>query len=603
MKKKIILGLSVFSLVFFMGGIYIISAIEESTAKLDSLITLHQVEILREHLLLSIKRVQSDLNLRNTRYARSIDTIVDDVKNMGQAARSCNGCHHSEKVMEKLNDLQASVDIYKDSISRVFTIRANEARILVEEDAAFRTGEELTEKVKNIIAIASSNVAKKTRTSLREINNTKKILFILVGIGPIIAIGLTFFLIRGLTKPVDILLNAIRKIKGGNLDFRIEGLEDEFGEVAAAINDMSASLIDHIGKVEDSEKRYRTLFESAGDAIFILEAEGEKPGTIFAANKAASDMHGYMKDELIGMNITDLDTLESTVGSPEKVQRMLKGEWIKTEITHCKKDGTIFPVEVSAGLIEIGNHKYILTFDRDITNRKQAEEALQRTEQLKMVGELAAGLAHEIKNPLAGIEVSIELLLEELPLTERDRDVLLKVIDEIKRIEISIRELLSFAKPPSPEFHPVTVNAVMDKAMTFSLKNPSFSSIRLMKEYDDSNPDIMADPVQMHQVFMNLLLNAAEAMPGGGTLTVKTCVDEPSNTLQVTISDTGKGFDKASREKLFQPFFTTKAKGTGLGLAVTKRLIEQNNGAIIAENNIGGGASFRIVFPIGQKKN
>ncbi len=132
--------------------------------------------------------------------------------------------------------------------------------------------------------------------------------------------------------------------------------------------------------LRESEMSYRTLFEKAGDAILILEAEGENAGKIVAANKAAAGIHGYTVNELLTLKITDLDTPEVAEETPDRIRRSLRGEWIKEEITHRKKDGTVFPVEVSGGLIEFGNHKYILSFDRDITERKRAEEALRESE-------------------------------------------------------------------------------------------------------------------------------------------------------------------------------------------------------------------------------
>jgi len=131
----------------------------------------------------------------------------------------------------------------------------------------------------------------------------------------------------------------------------------------------------------ESEKRYRMLFESAGDAIFILDTEGEKTGRIVAANKAAAEMHGYTINELMALNITDIDTPDTAKKVSGWIQRILQGEWIKAEITHCKKDGGVFPVEIGAGLLEVGNHKYILAFDRDITERKLAERALKESEE------------------------------------------------------------------------------------------------------------------------------------------------------------------------------------------------------------------------------
>jgi two-component system sensor histidine kinase AtoS len=598
MKKKIIIGLSIFSLIFFLGGIYIVYTVQRATSKLDQLITLHEVEIMRENLSIGVKRVQADLSLQNTHYARGAYITVKNVMSMSKAADGCFRCHHAENVMQRLVDLRGHIEDYKGAISRVLTIRGDPAREKSEEESAIRIGDSLTMKIDEMIDFTRKRLDEKTRKGLRDISGTKSFLFVLVGVGPLLAIGLALVFIKGFTKPVDTLLDAIRKLKGGNLDYRIGGLTDEFGEVASAFNDMAGSLKENIYRIEDSEKRYRMLFENASDAIFILEAEGEHAGRIVAANRAAADMHGYSTEELVTMNITDLDTPEAAQDAPAKIRRILSGERFKAELTHLKKDGSLIYIEMSAGLVDFGSHRYILAMDRDITERKQAEEALQRVEQMKVVGELAAGLAHEIKNPLAGMKVSIEVLLHELELSDADREILRRVTDEILRIELLMRELLNFARPPRPRLDIVDINKVLDKAAILSEKNPSFSSVKVVKEYDNRAPGTMADPLQLQQVFMNLLLNAAEAMPAGGKLSLKTLYDENSNSLQIMISDSGKGIDDKAMARIFQPFFTTKAKGTGLGLAITKRLIEQHDGSISVRNNPEGGTTFRIILPV-----
>ena len=598
MKRKIIIGLSLFALVFFAGGVYIIVTIEKTTSKFDRLIELHQVEILREHLLIQIKRVQTDLNLKGTRFARETDVIVRNVRAMHGVVNTCFVCHHTAAVTKKLSEMKEQAMAYEHALNRVMTIRANAARILEEEEDAYKEGEVLTTMVNSMIMLTSMKLNEKTQSVLRDVSKTKTVLFLLVAIGPLLATGLAFIFIRGFTRPVNVLLDATRKVKTGDLDVRVEGLTDELGELAGSFNEMAASLKKQLVRIEESEKRYRTLFEKASDAIFVIDAEGANKGRIIEANNAVAEMHGYPIDEILKMKITDLDSPETVHKVPEMVKRILQGEQIKVEIEHRKKDGTIFPVEISAGLLEIGDHKYILAFDRDITERKRTEDALLRTEQIKICGEMAVGMAHEIKNPLAGIKVSIEVLLDEVTLSDTDREVLVKVISEIRRLELLIKALLNFAKPPKPQFSLVDVQSILDSVTSFSLKAPSFSPIRVLTDYDEYLPKIMADPMQLQQVFMNLILNAAEAMPGGGTLSLKTSHDKSSNALRVMISDTGKGIGDEEKEKIFQPFFTTKSKGTGLGLAITKRLIEQHGGNITAEKNHPKGTTFTISFPL-----
>lgn len=481
MKKKIIIGLSIISLVFLLGGVYIITTIETTISRLDRLITLHQAEILREHLLIQIERVQSDLGLKGTPYARSHDTIMTNIRNMSKAADICSNCHHSGNILERLTDLKNHIEDYKNSLTKVFTV-TNASRLEAEKDNAFRIGAGLSAKVGNMVTITSSKLEAETQSALIEIAHKKTLLFIFIAIGPFLAAGLAFILIRGLTKPVNTLLNATRRLKEGNLDYRIEGLKDEFGEVAASFNEMASA----------------------------------------------------MKKQILNM---------------------------------------------------------------------------QRTEQMKMVGELAAGLAHELKNPLAGIKASMEVLAEESTLAEEDRATLLKAIAEIRRIELLMKNLLNFARPPKPQFMAADVNKILDtviKMLNFSLK-PSSSTpepskpIDILKDFDKHLPVIMADPMQLQQVALNLLLNAVDAMPDGGTIGVKTSHNSLTHSIQIEVSDTGKGIDKEVIDKIFQPFFTTKAKGTGLGLSITKRLVEEYGGNITVESNSGRGATFRITLPVKQE--
>jgi two-component system sensor histidine kinase AtoS len=602
MKKKIIIGLVVFSMIFLLGGIYIITTIETATSKLDNLIKLHQVEILREHLLIQVKRVQSDLNLKNTRFARNIDTVITNVRDMERMAGTCFECHHTQVMMHRLNNMRNDVTEYKKAVSRVFTIRSNISRLEAEEDKAFIIGTHLITKVNNMINLASMKLEEKTHLSLKEITETKSVLYILVLLVPFFAAGLGYIFIRGFTKPVNVLLKATRKIKSGDLNYRIEDLKDEFGEVATSFNEMSDSINQYMHEIRESENRYRTLFESAGDAIFILDAEGENAGRIVSANRAAAEMHGYTVNELEGMNIiSDLDTPEAAKDSPALIQRILSGEWISMEMTHQKRNGTVFPVEVSAGLLEYMDRKYILAFDRDITERKHVENALRRAEQMKIVGEWAAGLAHEIKNSLAGIKISVEVLIEEMDVPEESREFIYRAIEEIKKIESLLKSLLNFAKPPKPSFSLTDVNDVIEKTAAFSSKKPvsnKSGKVNIVKDLDDSLPKTLADPMQLQQIFLNLFLNAFQAMPKGGDLNVKTVYDENIDSILVEVADSGSGIDKRTGNNIFQPFFTTKSKGTGLGLAITKQLVEQHGGDICFDSTKGSGTVFCISLPV-----
>ncbi len=606
MKRKITVGLIIITVLFILGGIYLVVKIEKATSTLDNLITLHQVEILREKLLIHVKRVQFDLNLKNTRYARNVNDVIENVINMERVADSCMDCHHTDNMQRKLRDMQSDMREYKKAVSRVFTIRANASRIKIEEDRAFKKGEQILAKVNGMISMASSKLETRTQTSLREISRTKYILFFLVSLGPLSSAVLAYVFVKGFTGPVNSLLTATKKIKDGDLDFRIEGLKDEFGTVASSFNEMAHSLNLSMRKIEESEKRYRILFESAGDAIFILVAEGEHAGRIISANRAAAEMHGYTVKEILELNIiNDLDVPDDARKAPDTIKRILDGEWIKDELFHRRKDGSVFPVEVSAGLLEFMDHKYILAIDRDISESKSIEESLKRAEQMKLVGEWAAGLAHEIKNSLAGIKISVEVLTRVPDFPPNEMTPMYKVLDEIKRIEQLLKSLLNFAKPPKLQFLLTNVEEILENAIGYSIIQSSENSekkINIVKEYGENLPRVMVDRLQLRQVFMNILINAAEAMQGRGTITVHTEYNKEKEIFAVDIADTGEGINEQKLHNMFRPFFTTKSKGTGLGLAISRRIIEEHGGYIRTDNREGGGAVFHIGLPVSKKK-
>jgi signal transduction histidine kinase len=194
------------------------------------------------------------------------------------------------------------------------------------------------------------------------------------------------------------------------------------------------------------------------------------------------------------------------------------------------------------------------------------------------------------------------VLLSELNLEERDREVLVKVIEQIRNIELLMKNLLNYARPVAAQPVGFNINRVLEKSAYFLEKHPSFLSgdppKKMIKELDEQLPEIFGDPQQLQQVFLNLLLNAADAIADGGEITVKTRWNEKGRIVAIELHDTGKGIPPDIMEKIFQPFFTTKRKGTGLGLAVSKRIVEEHGGNIAVANAISGGVTVTIMLPV-----
>ncbi len=599
MKRKIIIAVSVTCLLAFIGAAVLVAMISHSALNFNELIKLYQVEILRQHLLLDIRRVEADLYSQSTKRPEASDAVKKHVLDMENTARSCFGCHHAESVLERLRDVNRQVGQYSRAVTGVLA-QVNANRREKEHEQARSIGNSLVNTVNSMIVLTATRLNEQTKASFQDEHFTEMLLILVVVAGPLLLVSLGVVATRSFTKPITLLVDAARKLQGGELDYRIVGLRDEFAELAVAFNDMALSLKEHMRAIEESEARYRHLFESAADAIYILDVE--QTGRILQVNQAAATMHGYSVQELLAMNIQDLLTPDSALGLPVRIERILAGQWVRAEVNHRRKDGSEFPVEIGAGLFDAGNHKWILAIDRDISERKLAEEALQRAQQIRISGELATGIAHEIKNPLAGIKLTIQMLLGEKCLSTDNRVVITKMIAEIKRIEYLMKGLLKFAKPPQPQLAATDVNAVLETVTSLVLCDREClregpQAIRVVKDLAERLPEILADPMQLQQVFVNLLLNAVEAMPEGGVITLRTAFDRVLRMVQIDITDTGPGIDSSVMSQIFTPFFTTKPRGTGLGLAITKRLIEEQGGNIRIENNVERGATVKISLP------
>ncbi len=478
--------------------------------------------------------------------------------------------------------------------------------------------------------------------------------------------------------------------------------------------------------LRQSERRYRTLFERARDAIMILEVEGESAGRIVDANRVAAETHGYELPELLALKIHDLDTAESAERIPERTERVLRGEWLREETTHRRKDGTVFPIEISASMVEVEDHKYVLAIDRDITERKCNEEALRESEarfralsdatfesiflteqgvcfgqnlaaekmfgysteeaigrkatewiapeyreavlnnmlsgteelyesvalrrdgttfpceiQGKMIhhegraitvtalrditdhkkaadllvlaerrsaiSDLTSGVAHNFRNWLQIIMGSTRLALQDVERQEYSeiRVALEKTMKAAQSGAVTLKRLEEFAQIREG------VEANQDKV--FDVSGTLRTAVELTKPWRKTlsqergitislKSDLTAGSwvvgreVELFEVFVNLIRNASEAIKKDGEISVGT--SREADKIIVEISDTGIGIAPQNLDRIFEPFWTTKAAvGTGLGLPTSLTIVDKHKGSIRVESNVGSGSTFTFTFP------
>jgi len=221
------------------------------------------------------------------------------------------------------------------------------------------------------------------------------------------------------------------------------------------------------------------------------------------------------------------------------------------------------------------------------------KQALEKTEQLAAVGELAASIAHEVRNPLAGMKGALEVLDKELDASHHE--IVLELLAQIERLESLVRDLLTYARPRAPQLQDFETHELLDRLIRVHKEQCEDQEVAVERDYDDRAASLNADPRQIEQVFLNLIHNALQAMTDGGKLKIVTRAID--GAIEITFEDTGKGIPPGDQRKVLQPFFTTKHRGSGLGLPIVKKIAEAHGGRLVLESRVDRGTSVSVVLP------
>jgi PAS domain S-box-containing protein len=369
------------------------------------------------------------------------------------------------------------------------------------------------------------------------------------------------------------------------------------------------------GELKKANSFFVNLIESSVDGIIAADVKGN----IIIFNRSAEQLTGYKAEEVIGgkLHITEI----YPEGVAKEIMRKLRseeyggaGKLTPVRIKVLTKEGEEIPIELSAALVyEEGHEIASVGIFTDLRERLKIEEQLQQThlqlvqsEKMASVGKLAAGVAHEINNPLGGILIYASLMLEDMPEDDPKREDIKRIVQETTRCKEIVKSLLEFGHQSGPKFEPVDVNRAIVDGLFFLENQAIFHNIEIVKDLDPFLPRVMGNASQLKQVFMNMVVNAADAMSGNGKLTIRTRLSEDETYVTVEFTDTGVGIPEENLSKIFDPFFTTKevGKGTGLGLAVCYGIAEKHGGRIEVESKVGEGTTFRIILPVkGEQKS
>jgi two-component system NtrC family sensor kinase len=388
----------------------------------------------------------------------------------------------------------------------------------------------------------------------------------------------------------------------------------------SALADYAAIAIENVRlyqEIKSSEARYRDLFANAYDLIFTTDRQLR----IQSINKVGPALTGYREDEMVGRPLREIADAASWEAVEQRFGDLLIGHSIQPfELQLRRKDGEPLVLEASARLIqERGKPGSIHCIARNLTERRRLEEQLIHAEKLSAIGQLVAGVAHELNNPLTSISGYTQLILRDSTLRDDIRDDLKHINVQAERAARIVQNLLVFAREHKPERRMVNLNDEFRNTLSLRAYQLRVDNIAVVIDFDPNLPQTVADPFQLQQVILNLINNAHQAMTeraGTGTLTLRTyAANQPADTggsspemVVLSVSDTGVGIPARDLNRIFDPFYTTKpvGQGTGLGLSICFGIVQEHGGRIWAESELNVGTTVSVALPLlrqGQERD
>jgi PAS domain S-box-containing protein len=447
---------------------------------------------------------------------------------------------------------------------------------------------------------------------------------------------LSYYFSKSITRPIGNLVKGTEAISEGNLDYEIRTeSHDEIGELANSFNRMACDL----KRTTISRDYFDNIIRSMIDILVVFDSQGK----IKMANKAALNLLEYRKDELMGRDGGILFAEGETLFRKEKLVELIESGKIRNfDTTYLTKSGEKIPVSFSGsimrdakgeieGIIGVAkdmrktqkliselkaanleltaskNAMLNMLEDLDESNRelKALQSQLLQAEKMSAVGRLAAGVAHEINNPLSGVLGFAQVLLQEIPEANDWREDVKKIEEGARRCKKIVSNLLTFSRQQEFNLELADIGEVIDSTLSLCENQILLENIKIIKDYEKKLPKLRISIPQIEQVFLNLITNAIQAMVQGGELNISTRLGNGGDSVEISFADTGKGIEKENLSKIFEPFFTTHevGKGTGLGLSVSYEILKKHNGSIRAESEgEGKGARFTVVLPVEKKR-
>jgi PAS domain S-box-containing protein len=421
------------------------------------------------------------------------------------------------------------------------------------------------------------------------------------GVAMTIVMCLSFFVVLRLVlvRRVKGMMAVSSEWAGGDLGARMPIEKgDELDMLADSFNYMAASLKTSRDQLMESKSHLEAMLSGIADGVIFTDAENR----VTFINDAAEVIFGIKKEDWLGRSFEGTHSAESHRKALKMIEDMRNGriKSVSKEIKAGKKTVIANFSPVMYGKEYLG----VIFIAKNITKTKRLEAELIQSEKLALVGKMSSNIAHEVRNPLVPIGGFARLIhkrLEEDSPLRKHTNIMIKEIDRLERL---LHNLLYFTKDIEPVFQPVMINKLIETIIALYKDTCLEKNIKVNTDLSPDIPVTNIDPSCMKQALINIMVNSIHAMPNGGALTIKSSIGKKNRKSYVSISimDTGKGISKDVTKNIFDPFFTTRAHGMGLGLALTKRIVEVHGGEVTVESEEGKGSTFTINIPASVDK-
>ncbi|GAA0138156.1 hypothetical protein YSY43_49970 [Paenibacillus sp. YSY-4.3] len=414
-----------------------------------------------------------------------------------------------------------------------------------------------------------------------------------------IVIFASYILAGEIIRPIQDILIKVSQLSSGKFETRMRvNRRDELGLLGQKINTMAVSLGHYTAELEQKNEEIRSMNEylesiisQTADAIHLIDLEGR----ILRVNPAFEWLYGWKSEEIVDRKLDYIPSFLEQDRKEWKRELEQGRSVILSETVRKRKDGSLVEVSISESPIfdKFGRISAYICISRDMTEHNRMEELLRRSEKLTTVGQLAAGVAHEIRNPLTTLRGFLQMQQHSRTINPLHTDIMLSELD---RINLIVSEFLILAKPQAVNYQTKDVRFTLGDVVSLLDSEAHLHNIEFSVHFSPEAILVHCEENQLKQVFINVLKNAMEAMPSGGQITLMLYSDEPDLAV-IRVIDEGEGISKERMEKLGEPFYTNKEKGTGLGLMISQRIIESHKGSLQIESEVGKGTAVTITLP------